>query len=243
MAQKEYLRTYQLTFPSTGIIELPVAGNFIAISESSANFVVTLDDENRLDVRKGISIEKGYSKLRFEGNNTETFTIFVGFGKFAFTDSSQITATLTGTSDTNITAVGGSAPDFASQTTLAALLTELQAKADTAEAQSIVSANESAAGTQLSAPATQAAAGYAAARSKHSVAVTVANIDTSVDYNIQGTLDGSTWFDLESSDIQQTSNGTYHHTYDLPLRDIRLNFTAEAGGAAVTLDSHFLSKD
>ena len=71
----------------------------------------------------------------------------------------------------------------------------------------------------------------------HTFQVVVASINTSVDYNVQGSLDGTNFFDLEASDIQQTANGTYYLTYpNMPLQEVRCSFKAEAGGTAVTLD-------
>ena len=43
----------------------------------------------------------------------------------------------------------------------------------------------------------------------HTFQVVVANKNTSVDYNVQGSLDGTNFFDLSSSDVQQTADGTY----------------------------------
>lgn len=71
----------------------------------------------------------------------------------------------------------------------------------------------------------------------HTFQVVVANTDTSVDYNVQGSLDGTNFFDLAASDVQQTADGTYYLTYaNTPLVEVRCSFTAEAGGTAVTLD-------
>lgn len=71
----------------------------------------------------------------------------------------------------------------------------------------------------------------------HTFQVVVANKNTSVDYNVQGSVDGTNYFDLESSDVQQTTNGAYYLTYaNLPLVKVRCSMRAEVGGTAVTLD-------
>lgn len=71
----------------------------------------------------------------------------------------------------------------------------------------------------------------------HLFTVTVANKNTSVDYNVQGTIDNTNWFDLETSDVQQTANGTYYLSYNgLALVSVRGSFRAEVGGTDVTLD-------
>ena len=43
----------------------------------------------------------------------------------------------------------------------------------------------------------------------HTFVVSVSNVDTSVDFNLQLTLDGVIWVDLESSDVQKTGNGDF----------------------------------
>lgn len=67
--------------------------------------------------------------------------------------------------------------------------------------------------------------------------IVVAAIDTSVDYNVQGSLDDTNWFDLETADVQKTANGTFFLRYEnLKAKFVRFSFRAEAGGTAVTLD-------
>jgi hypothetical protein len=72
---------------------------------------------------------------------------------------------------------------------------------------------------------------------EHLFQIVVANKNTSVDYNVLGSVDGVNYFDLESSDVQKTANGTYYLSYSgLPLVFVKGSFRAEAGGTAVTLD-------
>lgn len=71
----------------------------------------------------------------------------------------------------------------------------------------------------------------------HTFIITVANKDTSVDFNFEYSLDGVNWVDFESSDVQKTANGSYAYHYSgKPCNMVRPSFRAEAGGTAVTLD-------
>lgn len=71
----------------------------------------------------------------------------------------------------------------------------------------------------------------------HTFIITVAAVNTSVDYNFQYSLDGTVWIDFESADVQKTGNGSFAYTYsNTPCNMIRPSFRAEAGGTAVTLD-------
>ena len=56
----------------------------------------------------------------------------------------------------------------------------------------------------------------------HTVQIKVAAVTTSIDYNILGSLDGTNYFDLESSNVQKTATGTFYLNYsDLPLTHIK----------------------
>ena len=71
----------------------------------------------------------------------------------------------------------------------------------------------------------------------HTFVITVAAVDTSVDFNFQYSLDGTTWIDFISSDVQKTANGSFEYAYvGKPVNMVRPVFAVEVGGTAVTLD-------
>jgi len=71
----------------------------------------------------------------------------------------------------------------------------------------------------------------------HTFQFVVAAINTSIDFNAKGSLDGTNYFDLSASDVQKTANGAYYISYSgTPLNFVKGTFAAEAGGTAVTLD-------
>lgn len=85
----------------------------------------------------------------------------------------------------------------------------------------------------------------------HNVSVTVASINTNVIIALEGSLDGTNYFEIpvdNSSDVATgaltlnrmtiTANGTYSlHVKNYSLNSIRLNFVSEAGGSAATIDA------
>ena len=85
----------------------------------------------------------------------------------------------------------------------------------------------------------------------HVIAVTVASVDTNVVVEMEGSHDGTNWFDVPI-DSQSAVAGmslatnrgtiTVNGTYGLvakstPLKNIRLNWVSEAGGTAATVDA------
>ena len=73
----------------------------------------------------------------------------------------------------------------------------------------------------------------------HTFAVTIASIDTSVEYHFEGSIDGGTVFDnIAEGGVTETetANDTLLYKYDGAFTHVRLVFDAEVGGAAVTLD-------
>jgi hypothetical protein len=77
--------------------------------------------------------------------------------------------------------------------------------------------------------------------STHTFIVKVANINTSVDYNFQATIDGVNWADISASNIQKTADGNYLHSFSgILATQIRASFKAEVGGVAVTLDVSYI---
>lgn len=273
---QENLASKTITIPANNRVFLPVSGNFIACLESEAPFTIAMNHANPFYFRRGMSIspETPYYALELINNTVSDneVTILYGFGRFTYADVAAVAATITGSlplptgAATEVTLAALEAKDFATQTTLAALLTELQAKADLAETQPVSAASlplptgaatqttlasllaeiqnerETASPAQLTAAATQAEAGLLTVKSKHTIQIDLAlNASTSVDVMPQGTVDGVSWFDLESSNITLSASGTTHKTYTLPLADIRLDFVSETGGTGATLDIHFAS--
>lgn len=83
----------------------------------------------------------------------------------------------------------------------------------------------------------------------HVFAVTLALVDTDVLFSIQGSLDGTTFFDMETDTAAVTGytsannihtatvNGTYPFVFkNFPVKQIRFDFDSENGGTAATLD-------
>lgn len=73
---------------------------------------------------------------------------------------------------------------------------------------------------------------------EHTIAVTIAAIDTSVDVRIEGKIGGADWFNLDDSnaDTQFGTDGTYQFHAERTIDEIRFNFVTEAGGANATLN-------
>lgn len=95
--------------------------------------------------------------------------------------------------------------------------------------------------TQLTAAGSSASLATPAL-TRHSIWCTVAAINTSVTLRIEGSLDGTNWANLDSSnaDTTITSNGTYGFTFIGLLNSIRVTFVSEVGGTAVTVDAKYL---
>lgn len=93
----------------------------------------------------------------------------------------------------------------------------------------------------------------------HLFQIKIASINTTVDFNIQGSLDNTNWFNMPTytiaSGLQQdnlsltattgvvqvSANGTYVLLYpNIPLKYIRFNFSAETGGTAATIDVTYM---
>ncbi len=105
----------------------------------------------------------------------------------------------------------------------------------------IADTNVASAITQLTEPGTSGwiATGKAL---NHTIALTVANIDTNVVVRIEGTIDGTNAFNLSDSDTDTTitANGTYGFMATGSLTGIRVNFISETGGTAATVDAKYL---
>ncbi len=77
----------------------------------------------------------------------------------------------------------------------------------------------------------------------HQFFITVANINDSVDVTAEGSDDDTAFFNLDATgaDTQYTANDTYlMHKSNFRCRFVRFSMTAEAGGAAVTVDVDYL---
>ena len=96
--------------------------------------------------------------------------------------------------------------------------------------------------TQLTAPGNTASFACTG-RKNHTIAVTVANINTNVVVRVEGSLDGSIWGNLDyaGTDTTITSNGTSMLTAELiPLAYIRFVFVSESGGTTATIDAAYM---
>jgi len=90
--------------------------------------------------------------------------------------------------------------------------------------------------TQLTAPGVTSAVKVDAVNS-HVFQIKLANKDTSVDVNIEGTIDGTNYFSFNATDTQYTANGTYLLSVkNMLVKFVRFRFVSEVGGAAATLD-------
>ena len=73
---------------------------------------------------------------------------------------------------------------------------------------------------------------------------TIASINTSVSVIAYGSLDNTSWFNLDIDDVAtvQTANGTYalHYDGDGEIAYTKFTFSAEAGGTAATIDAVFM---
>lgn len=80
------------------------------------------------------------------------------------------------------------------------------------------------------------------------IKVVVSGINTSVDYKLEGSVDGTNFWDMKDTSnelylIQKTANGTYHHFYSTKndtgkyANWVKFTFSSEVGGTDVTLTS------
>ena len=93
---------------------------------------------------------------------------------------------------------------------------------------------------QLTAPGVTPAVD-ADAVNNHVFSVKVAAIDTSVDVNIEGSLDGTNYFSFKSSDVQYVANGTYLLSVKgMQVKFVRFRFVSELTLTAATIDVIYL---
>jgi len=93
---------------------------------------------------------------------------------------------------------------------------------------------------QLTAPGVTAAVKVDAVYN-HVFQVTVASIDTSVDVNIEGSIDGTNYFSFEATDIQYTADGTYLlSAKNMLVKYVRFRFVSELTLTAATIDVIYL---
>ena len=76
----------------------------------------------------------------------------------------------------------------------------------------------------------------------HIFTSTVASIDTDVTIRYEGSIDGTSYFNLDVSetDTTYTANGTYSATYVGTLKFVRISLIGETGGTAVTVVVKYL---
>lgn len=79
----------------------------------------------------------------------------------------------------------------------------------------------------------------------HTIQFKLANKNTSVTVRGEGSLDGTNWFNLDStnSDTTVSANGTYAFTFEGSITYIRFNFVSESGGTAATLDCDYFGRN
>ena len=89
---------------------------------------------------------------------------------------------------------------------------------------------------QLTAPSNSAAVPFGG-NNKLTAQVVIAAINTNVVLRMEGTLDGTNWFNLSNlnTDTIITANGTYAFVWVGVALSVRLVFVSEAGGTAVTV--------
>lgn len=76
----------------------------------------------------------------------------------------------------------------------------------------------------------------------HTIQVVVAALagGESCVVRVEGTLDGTNWFNLAAADTTYNANGTYMLEYDsLKLKYIRFTFVTDSASGAVTLDPDY----
>lgn len=95
--------------------------------------------------------------------------------------------------------------------------------------------------TQLTAPGATDALEVKSLR-YHTLAYTVAAINTNVVLRAEGSIDGTNWFNLDGtdSDTVVTANGTNAFVFFGNLSYIRGQFVSETGGTAATVNFRYL---
>ena len=78
----------------------------------------------------------------------------------------------------------------------------------------------------------------------HTLQYKVANKNTSVTVRAEGSLDGTNFFNLDSSnsDTTKTANGTYAFVFEGAITYIRFTFVSEEGGSAATIDVRYFGR-
>lgn len=94
--------------------------------------------------------------------------------------------------------------------------------------------------TQLTAPGTTAMK-KTLQNLNHTIVAVVANINTSLVLRVEGTIDGTNWFNLSdtNTDTTITANGVYGFMATGAIQGIRMNFVSETGGSSATIDCSY----
>jgi len=92
--------------------------------------------------------------------------------------------------------------------------------------------------TQLTAPAQVTTSRNFSGFNKLTAQCLIASINTSVTIRLEGSNDGTNWFNLNSSNLDTTftANGVQSFVWQGIAANVRANFVGEVGGTAVTLD-------
>lgn len=97
--------------------------------------------------------------------------------------------------------------------------------------------------TQLTAPGATASRDVGDL-STHILQYTVAGINDNVVLRMEGSVDGTNFFNLSSEDVDVTvvANGTNAFVYDGRVNYIRGRFVSESGGTAATVDFSYTGR-
>jgi hypothetical protein len=100
------------------------------------------------------------------------------------------------------------------------------------------SAQHSATLGTLSATGATAAAHLSVVAHKHTVAAVPTGSPTGCSVKLEGSLDGTTWFDLSTA--QTCTSAIMFHVVEKPVLVVRANLTALSGGTAPTVVVKYL---
>lgn len=75
----------------------------------------------------------------------------------------------------------------------------------------------------------------------HTIHLVVTGAPTGCTYRLQGSRDGTTWFNISASDITCTTTATAFET-NKPTRHVRGNLLTLTGGTAPTVRLHYIGR-
>ena len=77
----------------------------------------------------------------------------------------------------------------------------------------------------------------------HVIQYVVAGISTNLVFTMDGSLDGTNWFNMDTDELTTTinANGTYSLTRsNCPIKQIRLTQVSETGGTTATINARYM---